>query len=107
MTATTIQKTRFDVFAGNPGTEAFLEALRGELEDPVRFVVVGVARDVCVTQAVDGLLARGASVEVIRDATWGLGLEREEDTLDRWMRAGGSVSRLEGLKEGRRRGGAG
>ena len=50
--------------------------------------MAGVARDVCVTQAIDGLQARGQRVTAIRDAMWGLGLEAEEDTLARWRRKG-------------------
>ena len=34
------------MFAGNPATEAFVEALVAELGGDVEFVVVGVARDV-------------------------------------------------------------
>lgn len=99
-----IHKTRFDVFAGNPATEAFLQALQEELDAPLRFVVAGVARDVCVTQAVDGFLTRGLSVAVIQDATWGLGLEQEAETLERWRLAGGSVLPLKVLKEKTTRG---
>src|SRR5690606_5200239 len=47
-----IRKTRFDVFDGNAGTAAFVEEVVRGLGAP-EFVVVGVARDVCVTQAVD------------------------------------------------------
>lgn len=83
-----IQKTRFDVFAGNPATEAFLSGLETALGTPLEFVVVGVARDVCVTQAVDGMQTRGYPVTALSDATWGLGLEPEVDTLGRWSRQG-------------------
>ena len=88
-----IQKTRFDVFEGNRATEAFVESLSDLLDAP-EFVVIGVARDVCVTQAVDGLLERGYFVTALRDATWGLGLEDEVATLDRWAK-GGRVMTLE------------
>ena len=83
-----IQKTRFDVFTGNPATEAFLAALQDALGKPLAFVVVGVARDVCVTQAVDGMQARGYAVTALSDATWGLGLEPEAVTLARWSEKG-------------------
>lgn len=83
-----IRKTRFDVFAGNPATEAFLEGLEGALGRPLSFVVVGVARDVCVTQAVDGMQKRDYDVTALSDATWGLGLEDEVETLTRWGRRG-------------------
>ena len=110
-----VQKTRFNVFEGNPACDAFVRAL-GEVlgardggvppagvEDPARgavgraleFVVIGVARDVCVTQAVDGLQKRGYSVTAVRDATWGLGLETEAATLGRWAGRGRVVTLAE------------
>ena len=54
-----------------------------------------MARDVCVTQAVDGLQDRGYRVTAVRDATWGLGLEPEEATLARWAVRGGVVTLAE------------
>lgn len=95
--AVVIRKKRFDVFAGNPAAEAFVAALVDELGGEAEFVVVGVARDVCVTQAIDGLQARGYPTTAVRDATWGLGLEEEAATLDRWRR-GGRVITLEELE---------
>ena len=83
-----IRKNRFDVFVGNESTEAFLEGLTSALGAPLAFVVVGVARDVCVTQAVDGMQARDYPVTVLSDATWGLGLEPEVTTLARWSEKG-------------------
>lgn len=83
-----IRKVRFDVFEGNAATEHVVEALEATLGPEVEVWVVGVARDVCVTAAVDGLAARGYEVVAITDATWGLGLEDEEVTLDRWARNG-------------------
>jgi nicotinamidase-related amidase len=91
-----IRKKRFDVFVGNSATEAFLEGLQEQLGAALHFVVVGVARDVCVTQAVDGMLARDYAVTALSDATWGLGLEAEEVTLARWAR-GGTVTTLSRL----------
>ena len=90
-----VRKTRFDVFEGNPGCAAFLRALEEALGRALRFVVIGVARDVCVTQAVDGLQARGYDVTAVRDATWGLGLEPEEVTLARWAERGRVVTLAE------------
>ncbi len=83
-----IRKNRFDVFEGNPATDAFLTGLADALVRPLEFYVAGVARDVCVTQAVDGMQARDLRVLALRDVTWGLGLEAEEDTLARWARKG-------------------
>lgn len=79
-----ILKNRFDVFEGNRATPALLLELETLLGGPLEFVVAGVARDVCVTQAIDGLQARDYAVIALRDATWGLGLEAEADTLARW-----------------------
>lgn len=92
-----IHKNRFDVFEGNEATDAFVEALAGELGEGLEFVVAGVSRDVCVTKAVDGLQARGYRTVALRDATWGLGLEPEEETLARWRR-GGRVMTLDELR---------
>jgi len=90
-----IQKTRFNVFEGNPGCEAFVTSLVAALGRPAEFVVIGVARDVCMTQAVDGLQARGYDVTAVRDTTWGLGLEPEEVTLARWAEKGRVVTLAE------------
>ena len=87
-----VQKTRFNVFEGNPGCEAFVRSLGEAIGCPLEFVVIGVARDVCMTQAVDGLQARGYEVTAVRDATWGLGLEPEEETLARWAGKGRVVA---------------
>jgi nicotinamidase/pyrazinamidase len=91
-----IQKNRFDVFAGNTATEEVVRALEVRLGGPLEFVVIGVARDVCVTQAVDGMQQRGYATVALSDATWGLGLEDEVATLDRW-RSGGRVTTLSEL----------
>lgn len=86
-----IHKNRFDVFEGNRATVALLTALEEELGRELEFYVMGVARDVCVTGAVDGMQERGYPVTTVRDATWGLGLESEEETLERWRARGGEV----------------
>lgn len=83
-----IRKNRFDVFAGNPSTEVFLAALESALGARPEFVVIGVARDVCVTQAVDGMQSRDYEVTTLSDGTWGLGLEPEATTLARWAQKG-------------------
>ena len=90
-----VRKTRFNVFEGNRACEAFVRSLAEALGEALEFVVIGVARDVCMTQAVDGLQARGYAVTAVRDATWGLGLEPEEDTLARWARRGRVVTLAE------------
>jgi nicotinamidase/pyrazinamidase len=78
-----LQKEEFSCFEGNPATEALLEAL-----NPRAIVVYGVALDVCVRHAVEGMLARGLTVYVVEDATHGLGLEPVDQLLARWERQG-------------------
>lgn len=87
-----VQKREFSVFEGNDGADAFVAALRETLGEWAEFVVCGVATDVCVKQAVDGLLDRGAPVTVVRDATWSLGLLPPEETYERWSARGATVT---------------
>jgi nicotinamidase-related amidase len=91
-----IQKTRFDVFEGNPAAGDLVRSLEDVLDRDLEIYVAGVARDVCVTAAVDGLAGRGYDVVGLRDATWGLGLEAEHVTLARW-RGEGRVSETSAL----------
>jgi nicotinamidase-related amidase len=79
-----IQKTEFSVFEGNRSADSFVRALVAELGGSVEFVVCGVATDVCVRQAVEGMLDRDLQVRVIPDATWSLGLLPPDKTLDAW-----------------------
>ena len=78
-----LRKEEFSCFTGNPATEELLRAL-----DPRAIVVYGVALDVCVRHAVEGMLDRGARVYVVEDATWGLGLEYPESLLRSWEQRG-------------------
>ncbi|HEX5725240.1 MAG TPA: isochorismatase family cysteine hydrolase [Longimicrobiaceae bacterium] len=95
-----IRKSRFSVFEGNPAAEAFLRALRERLGAPLEIHVAGVARDVCVRHAVEGMLAeaRGYGVTVVTDATWGLGIEEERASLARWADAGAALVTTAGLE---------
>jgi nicotinamidase/pyrazinamidase len=91
-----VHKREFSVFDGNPGADAFVAALAAAVGArhggaAPEFVVCGVAADVCVRHAVDGLLARGHRVAVVGDATWGLGLEPVDALLGRWAAAGARV----------------
>jgi nicotinamidase/pyrazinamidase len=58
-----IRKDAFDVFSGNPYTEAILQLIK-----PDRVFVYGVTTNVCVDQAVMGLSNRGLRVHVLQDA---------------------------------------
>jgi nicotinamidase/pyrazinamidase len=78
-----VQKEEFSCFTGNSATEALIEAL-----DPKVIVVYGVALDVCVRHAVEGMLQRGRRVLLVEDATWGLGIEKPENLFERWDAAG-------------------
>ncbi|HEX8320197.1 cysteine hydrolase family protein [Longimicrobium sp.] len=93
-----IHKSRFSVFEGNPATDALLDTLRDQL-GALEFVVAGVARDVCVKGAVEGFLdpARLQPVTLVTDATWGLGLESEAESLARWMGDGAALVTTRGL----------
>lgn len=94
-----IQKDRFDVFEGNPSAEVFVAELRRRL-GTLDVYVAGVARDVCVKHAVEGLLrpGRGCVVTLVTDATWGLGLEPEAESLARWARDGAALLTTRGLE---------
>lgn len=93
-----IRKTRFDVFKGNPATQAFLEELTRRVDSTApetretEITVCGVARDVCVDQAVEGMLRRGYHPRVLGDCIWGLGLEPRKTTLKRWQQKGAKVT---------------
>lgn len=87
-----VQKHEFSVFEGNAAANAFVAALREALGGAPEFVVCGVATDVCVKQAVDGLLDREAMVAVVQDATWSLGLLGPEQTFDLWARRGATLT---------------
>ncbi|HET7460704.1 MAG TPA: isochorismatase family protein [Longimicrobium sp.] len=95
-----IQKNRFDVFEGNPAADALLGELKALLGGRVEIYVAGVARDVCVKQAVEGMLdpLRRYPVTVVTDATWGLGLEEESASLARWTRDGAALITTRGLE---------
>lgn len=58
-----IRKDAFDVFKGNPFTEQLLNLL-----SPKTVIVYGVSTNVCVNDAVVGLVQRGKYVIVIEDA---------------------------------------
>jgi nicotinamidase-related amidase len=94
-----IQKNEFSVFKGNKAADAFVRALQSRLGDRVEFVVCGVALDVCVRHAVEGMLDRGLRVRVIPDATWGLGLLGPEATFQAWAQRGALLTPVAQLAE--------
>ena len=58
-----LYKDKFDVFAGTPHSDKVVEIL-----NPERAIVYGVATNVCVNDAVNGLLERKVQVYVPTDA---------------------------------------
>mgnify|MGYP000448170820 CR=1 FL=1 len=58
-----IRKDAFDVFTGSPHADKIVELIA-----PQKVVVYGVTTNVCVNDAVLGLIKRGKSVFVIEDA---------------------------------------
>lgn len=94
-----IHKSRFSVFEGNPGADVFVRALRERLGGAVEVYMIGVARDVCVKGALEGMLepVRALPVTLVTDATWGLGIEPEAESLRRWMAAGAALVTTAGL----------
>lgn len=83
-----------DVFRWNPNADAVLQALA-----PTRVVVYGVATDVCVVAAVDGLARRlpNAELVVVQDAVAALDAERGRALLGEWSARGISVTTAERL----------
>ncbi|MDH3879071.1 MAG: isochorismatase family protein, partial [Desulfobacterales bacterium] len=67
-----IRKDAFDVFEGNNLTEAIVNNLGIPFLDRPIFIVYGVATNVCVKAAVEGITKRGYSVKVVTDAIKGL-----------------------------------
>ena len=90
-----VQKEEFSCFIGNPATDALLEAL-----EPGLVVVYGVALDVCVKMAVEGMLDRDVRVLVVTDAVWGLGLEPSEDLLASWEEMGAILVQSDEVVDG-------
>lgn len=83
-----ILKPGTDVFRWNPNAATVLAALA-----PTRIVVYGVATDVCVVAAVDGLrrLAPDAELVVVKDAVAALDAGRGRALLSEWATHGISV----------------
>jgi nicotinamidase-related amidase len=95
-----LQKSRFSAFTGNAATDQFVATLAERLGTP-EFVACGVATDVCVAAAVEGLAARGHNVRALTDAMWGLSPEGEIAALARWQAAGVSLDTVRGFSHQR------
>ncbi|QKQ97986.1 isochorismatase family protein [Candidatus Nanohaloarchaea archaeon] len=92
-----LYKDAFDVFAGEPESphaEQLVETL-----DPDRAVVYGVATDVCVDYAVEGLMDQGVDVYVVEDAVKGIDPDNSAEAINRWEDKGATIGTTEGLNE--------
>jgi nicotinamidase/pyrazinamidase len=76
------RKQRFDVFS-NPNVDTVLD-----VEDPREIVLYGVALDVCDAHAVEGLLARGRKIRIVRDAVRALDEAKGDALLSAWVARG-------------------
>jgi nicotinamidase/pyrazinamidase len=86
----------FDVF-----TNANVEAVLGILA-PRDIVLYGVAQDVCVRHALDGLVARGAppALWAVRDAMRAIDRDMAQRLLDGWSAQGVHIVTTEQILEG-------
>lgn len=81
-----VEKEQFDVFT-NPNIEVLLQQLGPARE----FVVFGVVTEICVAYAVHGLLARGYTVQLIRDASESLAKAKAQALFEEIQRRGGKL----------------
>ncbi len=79
-----IEKQRFDVFAGNRHANSMLARI---LRDYADVVVYGVYTEVCVNDAIRGLLKLGAKIHVVTDAIADIGAEGPR-YREQWRAAG-------------------
>ena len=94
--AVLVEKSRFSVWTGNAAMDALLAGIERSLGARPEVIVCGVATDVCVAQAVDGYLARGYAVTVVRDAIYSLD-GNDEAWLARWAQRGARITTTDQL----------
>ncbi len=84
-----IEKNALSCFT-NPSCDPYLRRVAKELsgDEPVTFVVYGVATDYCVRAATLGLRERGYPVMVVEDAIAGVSEETTKQALEEMRRAG-------------------
>jgi nicotinamidase/pyrazinamidase len=81
-----VEKQHIDCFT-NPNLRPLLRSLAAD-----RYVVYGVASEVCVRCAVFGLLETGVRVELITDAIKSLSRTAEQEMIDQFQKAGGHLT---------------
>jgi len=89
-----IEKQRFDVFTGNRNAHKLLTLL---LKNYADVAVYGVYTEVCVRDAVAGLLKLGPKIHVVSDAIADLGEEGDSNRMQ-WQAAGVELLTLAELK---------
>jgi nicotinamidase/pyrazinamidase len=85
-----LEKQLFDVFAGNRNTQRLLTEFLAPIHDVVLY---GVYTEVCLRDAVNGLLQMGPRLHVVTDAIADIGAEGEHHRR-RWKHAGVSLLTL-------------
>ncbi len=88
----TLYKDAFDIFAGNKYAAKVVNILKPELA-----VVYGVATNVCVNYAVQGLLERKVKVVVPLDAIKELPTLPLEETLNAWTQKGAILTTVDDI----------
>ncbi|MBV9266150.1 MAG: cysteine hydrolase [Acidobacteriaceae bacterium] len=78
-----VEKQKLDPFT-NPHLSALLNDIAAD-----RFVVYGVVSEFCVRCALEGLIQRGARVELVTDAIRSLDQEKEREMITRFTGVGG------------------
>jgi nicotinamidase/pyrazinamidase len=89
-----LEKNRFDVFEGNPSTHKLLPRILAEIK---HVVVYGVYTEVCVRDALRGLVRMRPRVHVITDAIADIGPEGDSYRQE-WKASGINLISLEELK---------
>ena len=82
-----IIKNKFDMFEGNPFSAKILLSTLDRCSTS-RVVVYGVATDVCVKFAVEGLLKRDKEIFLVTDACAALDQDKAEELLLEWKTKG-------------------
>ncbi len=85
------RKNDTDVFT-NPNAELILSEI-----DPKKIIVYGVAADVCVKHAVEGLLERQYEVYVVEDAIKGVDKEKTANLIKEWKGKGATLRTTEDI----------
>lgn len=82
-----IRKDAFDVFVGNAMTDSVLSMLNLNKSKDIVYVY-GIASNVCVDQAVKGLVSRGYNVKVVVDAIKELPIPGYDKIVENWVNSG-------------------